>query len=419
MRFFWICLAALLGATPAFSHQMPKSAVLLDFRSTGVDAELQIPVDRLQVALRQDGSGADAPDGPAMLQAGRARVADYLLDHVHASDRDGHAWSVQLLGMEERGIGNVPDLVVRLAMRPPPGGAANVLDLRYDAVIRELVTHAALVSIRTDWKGGVRPDSPELVGAIGVHTTHLLVDRSGGSTWRGFRSIFLLGMNHIAEGTDHLLFLLTLLLPAPLIAAGGRWIGPGRPVRSVVQVTRIVTAFTVGHSLTLLLGALELVRVPEAPIEALVAVSILVSAIHALRPLFPGREFLIAGGFGLIHGLSFAAVICELGLDRWGMAVGILGFNLGIETMQLVVVLAIMPWLVLLATTRSYPAFRITGASFAAVAALGWLAERTTDWVNPVGPVVDALAAHATWLAATLVVLTLGAKALQPGGRAG
>ena len=300
MRLIWVCLAVLLGAAPASSHQMPKSAVLLDFRSAGVGAELQIPIDRLQVALRQDGSGLDAPDGPAMLQAGRARVEGYLLDHVHASGRDGAAWSVRLLGMEERGIDGVADLVVHLSMQPPQDAGADVLDLRYDAVMRELVTHAALVSVRTDWKGGVRPDSPELVGAIGARTAHLLVDRSGGSVWRGFRSIFLLGMNHIAEGTDHLLFLLTLLLPAPLVAAGGRWVGPGRAVHSVARIARIVTAFTVGHSVTLLLGALALVRVPEAPIEALIAVSILVSAVHALRPLFPGRAFVIAAGFGLL-----------------------------------------------------------------------------------------------------------------------
>ncbi|MGI4943979.1 MAG: HupE/UreJ family protein, partial [Janthinobacterium lividum] len=309
MRNLLICLLACMGSLPAFAHQMPKSAVLLDFRSHGVGAELQLPIDRLQVALHHDGSGLPAPGPADMLGAERNRVTSYVLSHVRASTRTGASWSIDVLGMDERTIDGDPDLVVRLDLMPPEGTAANVLDLQYDVITRELVTHSALVSVRTDWRSGVAPDSPELIGAVGIHTAHLIVDRSSGSAWRGFRSIFLLGMNHIAEGTDHLLFLLTLLLPAPLCVSGRRWATAGRPGRSILQVAKIVSAFTLGHSVTLLLGALELVHVPEPPIEVLIAASILVSAVHAMRPLFPGREYVVAAGFGLVHGLSFAVVL--------------------------------------------------------------------------------------------------------------
>ncbi|MGI4941572.1 MAG: HupE/UreJ family protein [Janthinobacterium lividum] len=140
-------------------------------------------------------------------------------------------------------------------------------------------------------------------------------------------------MNHIAEGTDHLLFLLTLLLPAPLCVIGRRWATAGRPGRSILQIAKIVSAFTLGHSVTLLLGALEPVHVLEPPIEVLIAASILVSAVHAMRPLFPGREYVVAAGFGLVHGQSFAVVHSALRLDQWDMTIGIFGFNLGIQTM--------------------------------------------------------------------------------------
>ena len=413
MRLLWICFAALLAAAQAGAHEMPKSSVLLDFRSQKVEAELQLPIDRLQVALRHDGTGEAALDAAAMLGPARARVAAYVMGHVQAASKTGTPWSVQLLGLEEKVFDGIDSLVVRLAMQPPTGAPVNVFDLRYDVIIRELVTHTALVSVRTDWRSGVAPDTPELVGAVGLHRPHLLIDRSNGSAWRGVRNIFLLGVNHIAEGTDHLLFLLTLLLPAPLLAVGGRWASSGRPARSVLQAAKIVTAFTVGHSLTLLLGALELVTVPSSPVEILIAASILVSAVHAMRPVFPGREFLVAAGFGLVHGLSFATVISGLGLDRWGLALGIFGFNLGIEAMQLAVVVATMPWLVLLSTTRAYSAFRMLGAGFAAAAAVGWIAERALDCNNPVGPVVDVLATHAFWVVATLAVTAVIAKAGQ------
>ena len=128
---------------------------------------------------------------------------------------------------------------------------------------------------------------------------------------------FRLGMRHIAEGTYHLLFLLALLLPAPLMVVGSRWAGFGDVRHTLLRTFRVVTAFTLGHSITLALAALGAVRVPSRPVEVLIAVSILVSAVHALRPLFPGREAAIAAFFGLVHGLAFAATLGELGLGWW------------------------------------------------------------------------------------------------------
>ena len=113
--------------------------------------------------------------------------------------------------------------------------------------------------------------------------------------------IFRRGMRHIAEGTDHLLFLLALLLPAPLMAVGAHWTGFAEVRTSFLRILGIVTAFSIGHSLTLALAAWGLIRVPSRPIEVLIAFSILISAIHAFRPIFPGREARIAAFFGLIH----------------------------------------------------------------------------------------------------------------------
>ena len=119
----------------------------------------------------------------------------------------------------------------------------------------------------------------------------------------------------------------------------------------------------------------------------LIAVSILVSAIHALRPLFPGREAGLAAFFGLIHGLAFAATLAGLGLGRWERVGGILAFNLGIETMQLVVVAAILPSLILLSRTPAYGFLRIGGAVFAGVASAGWMVERLFGLRTPVDAV--------------------------------
>lgn len=222
-----------------------------------------------------------------------------------------------------------------------------------------------------------------------------------------FPSMFRLGMRHIAEGTDHLLFLLALLLPAPLVVIGSQWAGFAGARRSVLQILKVVTAFTIGHSITLASAALGLVHLLSRPIEILIAVSILVSAAHALRPLFPGREAGIAAFFGLIHGLAFAATLGQLGLSAWERVASILGFNLGIETMQLVVVAATMPSLIFLSRTRAYSVSRIGGALFAGFASVGWIAERAFGLHNSVDLVVDSIAHRAIWIAGALPLIAL------------
>jgi hypothetical protein len=223
----------------------------------------------------------------------------------------------------------------------------------------------------------------------------------------GFPSLFRLGMRHIAEGTDHLLFLLALLLPAPLLVCRSRWVGFAGVRHSLLQILNVVTAFTIGHSITLALAALGFVRVPSRPVEVLIAFSILVSAAHALRPLFPGREAAIAAVFGLLHGLAFAATLQNLGLGWWARVSGILGFNLGIETMQLFVVVATMPSLVLLSRTPAYSFVRIGGALFAIFASAGWLAERLLNVHNPLDAVVDSMAHSTLWIAPILFLISL------------
>jgi hypothetical protein len=116
--------------------------------------------------------------------------------------------------------------------------------------------------------------------------------------------------------------------------------------------------------------------IAHSMVEVLIAVSIFVSAAHAWRPIFPGKEAWIAAFFGLIHGLAFAATLDRLGLEHWDRVAGILAFNLGIEAMQMLVVVALLPSLMLMSRTRVYPILRLAGAGFAALASAGWIAER-------------------------------------------
>ncbi len=182
-------------------------------------------------------------------------------------------------------------------------------------------------------------------------------------------------MRHIADGADHLLFLLTLLLPAPLLALQGRWTGQVEARQVAARLLAIVTAFTAGHCITLVHGAVAWFVLPAQAVAVAIALSILVSAVHAWRPVFPRRQWCVAAGFGLVHGLAFAAGIRELGLHGGRLAAGILAFNLGVEAVQAVAVLATAPLIVLLA--RRVPQARAVAAALSGAVALVWMAQRS------------------------------------------
>jgi hypothetical protein len=397
-------LVACGWAAPARAHLTPNSETSLDFGQSLAIAEIVVPMGELGYALDRP---TLARPGPAR-QAALPQLGAYLMGHMRATAPDGRPWSLKLRDIAVVDDGSGPDLKAHVEMRPPAGASVRVFDLSYSAVIERVRNHFVLVMSRMDFEAGRLSDRPRMIGGLQSGAARLRVDRGPGSAWRGFASAVRLGMRHIAEGHDHLLFLMALLLPAPLLAQGRRWGGFGGLTFTARRLTGVVSAFTVGHSATLLGGAFLGWRLPTQPVEVMIAVSILVSSIHAWRPLFAGREPWVAGGFGLVHGLAFATLIGRFGLEPLQKAQSILGFNVGIELVQLAVVAAVIPALVLLAQTRTYPALRTAGAAFTGVAALAWIAERAGGADNPVGRLIDAGLNYAPWL---LAVLTIGAVA--------
>lgn len=377
-------LLAAWGHNPASAHPMPNSVVLLTVHAGRIDAELQIPLSELEAAT---GLPVNAPAFGLSART-EQQLRTYLRQHTVLRSSNGQAWQVNvaelMLSNAQNTInGTYRELIAHLRMVPPAGSDTRLFTLHYDAVLHQVATHKILVSVRQDWETGqFAEETPQQVGVIALDIVNnrilpLRIHLEPGSTWTGITGMVRLGMQHIAEGTDHLLFLLVLLLPAPLLISRKRWEGFGGVRYSLVHLLRIVTAFTVGHSLTLLLGALGWVHLPGKPVEILIAVSILVSAIHAWRPVFPGKEMWVAAGFGLVHGLAFAGTLNDLSLSTGKMLFSILGFNLGIEFMQLLIIALVIPILIALSRTSAYRFVRIGGALVASAAAIFWIAERS------------------------------------------
>jgi HupE / UreJ protein len=382
-------LVAMVMAFPAHAHMTPNSLIDLDFAPGRVTAHVTIPLNELEFAT------------------GRSTLTDAeLLANMEATTSDGRPWTMIVNAIDVDRSAQ-PELEANLVMIPPTGHQTRQLNLRYSLLIDRLSNHIVLVSARSDFAGGTLQSEPELIGALRQGKMVLAIDRGPGSVWRGLGAAIGLGMHHIAEGHDHLLFLLALLLPAPLLVSRANWGGYAGFKPMIQKLVAIVTAFTVGHSLTLIGGAFLGWRLPVRPVEVGIAISILISAIHAWKPVFAGREAWVAGGFGLVHGMAFATIIGNFVLDPGPKALAILGFNVGIEIVQLLVIIAALPLLVWLAQLQSYPAIRGALASLTGIAALAWLIERVTGGENVVARTIDTGLGWLGWPLAALSIVAL------------
>lgn len=409
-------LAAGLWPPPASAHLMPNSVINLDFASRDITAEILVPLNELSYATgrRLHGRGGEG------LSSDREFVRAYILDHLSISAPDGRPWRVSLYDLRVVSDAWGTDVRVQARLTPPPGASVRRFDLRYDAIIDKVTNHFVLIFAHSDFLTGAFASEPRMIGGLQAPVFVVRVDRGDGSPWRGFAAAMRLGMRHIAEGHDHLLFLIALILPAPLVARRGLWAECGGTRYTARRLVSVVSAFTVGHSITLIGGAFFGWTLPAPPVEIGIAVSILISSIHAWRPIFNGREALIAAGFGLVHGLAFATVIANFGLEPLRKAQAILGFNLGIELIQLAVVLAILPSLIVLAREPGYVWMRRAGALLAAIASTAWIVERVTGRLNPIAEDIDAALGQAPWLLGALSLLALGviARHRRGGGSA-
>jgi len=185
------------------------------------------------------------------------------------------------------------------------------------------------------------------------------------------------GVWHIWIGFDHILFLLSLLLPAVLVLTGRRWEPVARFKTALWDVLKIVTAFTIAHSITLSLAALGIISLPTRLTESAIALSVVLAALNNIFPLFQRRRWMVAFAFGLIHGFGFASVLADLGLPRDALLLALVGFNLGVEAGQLAIVTAFLPAAYWLRRTMLYQRIIFIGGSMLICALAGmWLVER-------------------------------------------
>ena len=186
------------------------------------------------------------------------------------------------------------------------------------------------------------------------------------SSQQQFLSFLKLGVEHIFTGYDHILFLVALLLP------GG----------NLSQLIKIVTAFTIAHSLTLTLAALNIVTLPTALVESIIALSIVYVAVENLWQKQMSHRPWLTFGFGLIHGLGFANILRDLTQSQSNLLLSLTSFNLGVELGQIAIVLLVFYGLRLVQQYRGEFVLRYGLSTLMIIMGSVWFAERAVgSWL--------------------------------------
>jgi hypothetical protein len=357
-----------LGSLPAFAHKPSDSYLALSIAENRISGQWDIALRDLDMAI-----GLDRDDN-----------GELTWDEIRAKHSDIAAFALARLALSSEGR-NCPLNVTQHLVDHHSDGAYAVLRLAGECAgdIESIgIDYRLLFDLDPQHKGLLKLASPEHVttAIFSPERAKQQFVLAEPSMLAQFIDYLKHGVWHIWIGFDHILFLLSLLLPAVLVYHARKWHASDSFKASFIDVLKIVTAFTVAHSITLTLAALGIVALPSRWVEAAIAASVVIAALNNVFPLFQGRRWVAAFVFGLIHGFGFASVLADLGLPQSALVLALLGFNLGVEIGQLAIVAVFLPLAYALRKTWFYQRLvLLAGSVLIALIAAVWFVERAFD----------------------------------------
>ncbi len=359
-------LAVFLFASVAHAHKPSDAYVRLAVDGAKITGRIDLAVRDLDYALGVDGDH-DGNVTWGELQSRKDALTAYVTERVTiAADGKPCTLHVNALSVVHHSDGAYAVLDLDASC----DAAVHTLDLDYALFFDVDPQHRGLVRV------GTGAASQSLAFSDGER--HLRVVPGAETAWRPFAAMVKQGVSHIGQGYDHLLFLIALLLTAVLVRKDDGALSPVATFRTALwDVARIVTAFTVAHSITLSLASTRIVSLPSRFVESAIALSVIVAAANNLRRFLGKDRWVAAFALGLLHGFGFSSTLLDLGLPKDGLIVSLLGFNVGVELGQLGVVAVFLPVAFALRRTTLYQRWLLKGGSIViALVAAVWLVER-------------------------------------------
>jgi hypothetical protein len=363
--FVSIALFVLASATSAFAHGVGMSQLKLEVAGTRMDGEWDFDLRDARMAAGLDPAVTGAA-GWSELQRHEADLRAVLTRALTIqADSARCLFMVTAAPMAFDGKLNTVTLHV-LATSPV---APRRLTMHCDLLFDRDPAHRAYFMVldeRVTSLGVFRAN--ERTASMQVHQFEF---------WGILGEFIREGTHHIWTGIDHMMFLLALLLPASLLRRGREWAPRAGFASSLREVLKVVTAFTLAHSITLSLAYFGVIRLPSQWVEVGIALSVFAAAWNNLRPFLPERAWAMAFGFGLVHGMGFAGALSNLQLPRHARLLALGAFNVGVELGQLALVIVAMPLLYAASRQRWYPQV-VMGLGSLAIAWVSvlWVLER-------------------------------------------
>jgi hypothetical protein len=342
-------------AAPAWAHKPSDAHLRLAADGATITGRLDIAVRDLDGALGIDRDG-NGEITWAELSGAAPRIAAYV-EHRLALGAHGTP-CVQRLG--EGRLAELSDGAYwAIAVTATCPRAATSIDVAYSLLFDLDSMHRGLVHV-----------AGQTVIVRDARPVRVALDDA-----TSFASFVEEGVWHIWMGIDHILFLLCLILPAVFQRRTQRW-SAADSLRDVCkEVFEIVTAFTLAHSITLVISAIGLIALPSRFVETAIALSVVAAALNNLLRTVDAR-WAVAFALGLLHGFGFSSVLIDLGLPSHELIGALLGFNLGVELGQAAIVVALLPVLFWIRRTLAYQAVLWGGSGAVVIIAALWSYQR-------------------------------------------
>lgn len=392
VSFLMTVLASMLLLTsPASAHRIDESYIYMDIYDTEIEGRLEFRIVDVNAQLELT-IPDDVDDAGEVLPDVIGAIRSYA-EPRFGLGTDSRSWTVEFtdeydLLDTENGVFVVLPFEVAETFAAVP----DTVDVFYEAFVLENDNHKGFFHIGNYWEGGIfANESDPFLRFFDAGDTRQTFDLDDPDFWGGLWGVVELGVDHIRIGTDHILFIVALLLPSVLVSTH-KWEPAPSFSSALWRILKIATSFTIAHSITLSLSGFGVIELPSTPVETIIAISIILAALHNFFPIFRNKEWVLAFTFGLFHGLGFAGLLTDLGLDRTNRVWSLFAFNVGVEIGQVVILLLLFPALFLLRRTRLYhQGFFKVGSIVLMVVAAIWALERIFDEDFEVNSLIDPL----------------------------
>ncbi|MFK7730267.1 MAG: DUF6702 family protein [Pseudomonadales bacterium] len=364
-------------SSAVFAHAPDQSYTFLTIDDEKVEGRFEVSTKDLNLVMNL-GLAEDVPPTMEEILVHRQAISDYLLENVSLSI-DGASKDIDITSFEQLNVAFAKYVLVYFDL-PALSAPAKEIEIGNNLFFDHDDKHRSLLIVENNWKTGTIQNEAYVSLNFSPDSRQQTLAVDSGSSLRGLWGFIEQGMHHIWIGTDHILFLIALLLPSVMVREGGRWVATPDFRSAFIGVIKIVTVFTVAHSITLSAAALDVLSLDSRLVESIIAISIAAAALHVLWPVFAAHAFWVVLLFGLFHGFGFASVMSELWIPEKYLVWSLLGFNIGVELGQLAIVVLVVPVLFVLRKTAFYQRVVMPlGAAALIAISLYWFAERALD----------------------------------------